>query len=158
MTSTVGAFILALGILVFLVNIVWSLRRGETAGDNPWGGSSLEWAATSPPRPYNFAHIPAVTSSTPLWEENLPVFSGLRVKERELVLSTVVEAKPDLRDPSPTPSIWPLLSALATTFMFVWSIFSPWAVVWGAIPMGMAITCWFWPKSPPDIGKEPVIE
>ena len=158
MTSTVGAFILAFGVLVFLVNIVLSLRRGEIAGDNPWGAASLEWAATSPPRPYNFAHIPAVTSSTPLWEESLPVFSGLRVKERELVLTTVVDAKPDLRDPSPKPTIWPLLAALATTGLFIWSIFSPWALVYGAIPVGIAMTAWFWPKSTPDIGREPVIE
>ena len=158
MTSTVGAFILAFGVLVFLVNIVLSLRRGEIAGDNPWGAASLEWAATSPPRPYNFAHIPAVTSSTPLWEESLPVFSGLRIKERELVLTTVVDAKPDLRDPSPKPTIWPLLAALATTGLFIWSIFSPWALVYGAIPVGIAMTAWFWPKSTPDIGREPVIE
>jgi cytochrome c oxidase subunit 1 len=158
MTSTVGAFIMASGVLVFLVNIVASLRRGAIAGDNPWGAASLEWAATSPPRPYNFAHIPAVTSNTPLWEESLPVFSGLRVKERELVLTTVVEATPDIRDPSPTPTIWPLLAALATTFMFIWSIFSPWALVWGTIPMGIAMTAWFWPKGAPEHGREPVIE
>jgi cytochrome c oxidase subunit 1 len=149
---------MASGVLVFLVNIVASLRRGAIAGDNPWGAASLEWAATSPPRPYNFAHIPAVTSNTPLWEESLPVFSGLRVKERELVLTTVVEATPDIRDPSPTPTIWPLLAALATTFMFIWSIFSPWALVWGTIPMGIAMTAWFWPKGTPEHGREPVIE
>ena len=158
MTSTVGAFVMASGVLVFLGNIVVSLRRGAIAGDNPWGAASLEWAATSPPRPYNFAHIPAVTSSTPLWEESLPVFSGLRVKQRELVLTTVVEAVPDIRDPSPTPTIWPLIAALATTGLFIWSIFSPWALVWGAIPVGIALTAWFWPKSPPRHGREPVIE
>ena len=158
MTSTVGAFVMASGVLVFLGNIVASLRRGAIAGDNPWGAASLEWAATSPPRPYNFAHIPAVTSSTPLWEESLPVFSGLRVKQRELVLTTVVEAVPDIRDPSPTPTIWPLIAALATTGLFIWSIFSPWALVWGAIPVGIALTAWFWPKSPPRHGREPVIE
>jgi cytochrome c oxidase subunit 1 len=156
--STIGAFVLAFGLAIFLVNVALSLRRGEIAGDNPWGAASLEWAASSPPRPYNFAHIPAVTSSTPLWEESLPVFSGLRVKERELVLTTVVDAQPDVRDPSPTPTIWPLLAALATTFMFIWSIFSPWALVWGTIPMGIAITLWFWPKGPPEHGREPVIE
>ena len=158
MTSTVGAFVMASGVLVFLGNILASLRRGAIAGDNPWGAASLEWAATSPPRPYNFAHIPAVTSSTPLWEESLPVFSGLRVKQRELVLTTVVEAVPDIRDPSPTPTIWPLIAALATTGLFIWSIFSPWALVWGAIPVGIALTAWFWPKSPPRHGREPVIE
>ena len=63
-----------------------------------------------------------------------------------------------MRDPSPTPSIWPLLAALATTGLFIWSIFSPWALVWGAIPVGIALTLWFWPKSSPDTHQEPVIE
>jgi cytochrome c oxidase subunit 1 len=158
LTSTIGAFILALGVLVFVINILLSLRGGDVAGDNPWGAATLEWATTSPPRPYNFPHIPAVTSGTPLWEETLPLFSGLRVKERELVLTTVVEAKPDLRDPSPMPTIWPLLAALGTTLMFIWSIFSPWAVVWGSIPAGIAMILWFWPKGEPDIGREPTIK
>ena len=158
LTSTIGAFVMALGVVLFLANLVRSLGNGAIAGDNPWGAASLEWATTSPPRPYNFAHIPAVTSHTPLWEESLPVFSGLRVEHRELVLTTVVEALPDVRDPSPTPSIWPLLAALATTGLFIWSIFSPWALVWGAIPVGIALTLWFWPKSSPDTHQEPVIE
>jgi len=158
MVSTVGAFVMAFGVLVFLANLVASLRNGAIAGENPWDAASLEWATTSPPRPYNFAHIPAITSSTPLWEEELPVFSGLRVKERELVLTTVVEAIPDVRDPSPTPTIWPLLAALATTGLFIWSIFSPWALVYGAIPVGIAMTAWFWPKGAPQGHKEPVIE
>jgi len=158
MVSTIGAFIMAFGVLVFLANLVASLRSGAIAGENPWGAASLEWATTSPPRPYNFAHIPAVTSNTPLWEESLPVFSGLRVKERELVLTTVVEATPDVRDPSPTPTIWPLIAALATTGLFIWSIFSPWALVYASVPVGAALTLWFWPKSAPDTHKEPVIE
>jgi cytochrome c oxidase subunit 1 len=158
MVSTVGAFVMAFGVLVFLANLVVSLRIGTMAGENPWDAASLEWATTSPPRPYNFAHIPAVTSNTPLWEEELPLFSGLRVRERELVLTTVVEAIPDVRDPSPTPTIWPLLAALATTGLFIWSIFSPWALVYGAIPVAIAMTAWFWPKSGPDTHKEPVIE
>ena len=156
--STIGAFILASGVLIFVVNILLSLRGGAIAGDNPWGAASLEWATRSPPPPYNFPHIPAVIGSTPLWEETLPVFSGLRVDERELLLTTVVEAKLDLREPSPKPSIWPLVAGLATTLLFIWSIFSPWAVVWGSIPAAIALIFWFWPKNPPDIGKEPVIE
>ncbi len=62
------------------------------------------------------------------------------------------------RDPAtrwgcPDPSIWPLLAALALTVLFIWSIFSPWGVVWGAIPIGIALTVWFWPKrSQPSLG------
>ena len=154
--STIGAFILASGMLVFLVNAAWSLRRGAIAGDNPWGAASLEWATPSPPPPYNFAHVPAVTGHTPLWDGALSVHPGLRVRRRELLLTTVVEAIPDLREPSPEPTIWPLFAALTTTVLFVWSIFSPWALVWGSIPPAICLILWFWPKHPACPEAEPV--
>jgi cytochrome c oxidase subunit 1 len=158
LASTVGAFIIAAGLLVFLLNGLKSLR-GAVAGANPWGGATLEWATSSPPPPYNFAHIPVVSSLTPLWDEKgaLPVATGLRVDDRETLLTTVIDAEPDLREASPTPTIWPLLAALATTALFIGSIFTPWAVVWGAIPVAIALIAWFWPKSH-EPSEEPVIE
>jgi heme/copper-type cytochrome/quinol oxidase subunit 1 len=42
--------------------------------------------------------------------------------------------------------IWPFLSAVATTVLFIASIFTPWAVVWGAVPVAAAVTIWFWPR------------
>jgi cytochrome c oxidase subunit I len=156
--STVGAFVLATGVLLFLVNAGTSIARGRIAGPNPWDAAGLEWATSSPPAPYNFAHIPVVSSATPLWDNrhHLPVMTGLRVDERELLLTTVMEAKADLREPSPNPTIWPLLAALATGGTFVASIFTPWAVVIGAVPVAAALTLWFWPKTPPS--PEPVVE
>jgi cytochrome c oxidase subunit I len=69
MISTIGAFILGFSALVFIVNIVVSLRRGEIAGDNPWGAWTLEWATTSPPPEENFAHgVPPVRGRRPLWD------------------------------------------------------------------------------------------
>ena len=102
----------------------------------------------SPPPVYNFEHIPVAESRTPLWDTKgeLPVVTGLRVDEKELLLTTVVGAEPDLREPMPEASLWPLISAVATGIMFVASIFSPWAVLFGAIPIAIALTAWFWPK------------
>ena len=51
-----------------------------------------------------------------------------------------------LKDEFPDSSIWPLLAALATTALFIGSVFTPWAVVWGSIPVALALTGWFWPK------------
>ncbi len=67
--ATVGAAILATGVLFFIINFFVSLRSGKPAGNNPWEAGSLEWATTSPPPPYNFPVIPTVTSSEPLWEQ-----------------------------------------------------------------------------------------
>lgn len=66
--STIGAFILALGLLLLIINVVYSLRRGKPAGDNPWQAGTLEWATTSPPQRYNFEPLPVVHSRQPLWE------------------------------------------------------------------------------------------
>jgi cytochrome c oxidase subunit I len=65
--ETIGAGIIALGILVFLINVVVSLRRREPAGADPWLGHTLEWAAPSPPPPLNFeVPLPAIRSYAPL--------------------------------------------------------------------------------------------
>jgi heme/copper-type cytochrome/quinol oxidase subunit 1 len=159
MLSSIGGATVALSVLLFVINLVLSLKGGRIAGDDPWGGATLEWATSSPPQSYNFAHIPVVDGHTPLWDSptELPVMTGLRIEDKELLLTTVVDAIPDLREPVARPSVWPFIAAVATAIMFICSIFSPWAVVWGAIPVSIALIAWFWPKSPePDM--EPVIE
>jgi cytochrome c oxidase subunit 1 len=60
--STAGASILAVGYILPLIYLFWSMREGEVAGDNPWGATGLEWQTESPPPTYNFAEIPVVTA------------------------------------------------------------------------------------------------
>jgi cytochrome c oxidase subunit 1 len=148
MLSTMGAFVVAAALILFIVNGILSLYRGAIAGPNPWVASTLEWATSSPPPVYNFAHIPVVESNTPLWdsEGELPVVTGLRVDQKEMLLTTVVAAAPDLREPVPEASLWPFISAIAVGIVFVASIFSPWAIAVGIIPCAIALTAWFWPK------------
>ncbi|HEX6784676.1 MAG TPA: cytochrome c oxidase subunit I [Sphingomicrobium sp.] len=156
--STIGAFVVALAVGLFVINALVSLRRGSVAGPNPWDAPSLEWAVSSPPPVYNFAHVPAVESVTPLWDLDgkLPVVTGLRVDEKEMLLTTVVAATPDLREPVPEPSLWPFIAACAVGIVFAASIFSAWAVPFGLIPCGIALTAWFWPKQMKR-NPEPVI-
>jgi cytochrome c oxidase subunit I len=66
--STMGAFVLAISMIIFVWNIIYSLRRGAIAGDNPWNAWTLEWATTSPPPIYNFEQVPPVRSRRPLWD------------------------------------------------------------------------------------------
>jgi cytochrome c oxidase subunit I+III len=145
--ETGGAVLIALSMLLLAINIVRSLRSGAAAGANPWDADTLEWATPSPPPSFNFAHIPLVTGSHPLWEsERLRVMRGLQLDKRELVLTSVLDAQPDLREPLVPPTIWPLLAALAVGGMFLASIFTPWAVIVGAVPIAITLTAWFWPK------------
>jgi cytochrome c oxidase subunit I len=65
---TIGVFFQAVGILVFVVNLLWSYFNGETAGSDPWDAWTLEWSTSSPPPVYNFATIPEVRSRRPLWD------------------------------------------------------------------------------------------
>ena len=64
--SSIGAGVIAISILVFIFNVVISLRAREPSGNDPWGGQTLEWATTSPPPPLNFESLPPIRSRTPL--------------------------------------------------------------------------------------------
>jgi heme/copper-type cytochrome/quinol oxidase subunit 1 len=150
--SSIGGVLFAISFVLLAVNIFRSLSAGRPAGDNPWDAPSLEWATSSPPPPHNFDRIPLVTGRYPLWQErdSLPVASGLALDTREVVLTTVAEGRVDLLVPSPRPSIWPAIAALAVGATFLGSIFSGWALVWGAVPVGVALICWGWPKGRPE--------
>jgi cytochrome c oxidase subunit I len=152
MFISLSAVILAAGFLLFFVDTIRSAKSGPVAPSNPWAASTLEWATSSPPPSYNFARLPVVGSLEPLGGKSatLPLAAGLSVDRRELIVSSVVEAVPEARESSPDSSIWPLWSALATSVMLIWSIFTPWAVVWGSIPVAIALTGWFWPKGVPE--------
>ena len=66
--STIGSFVIAIGVLSFLWNLFHSLRKGAPAGSDPWGGQTLEWATTSPPPEHNFDSLPPIRSERPVWD------------------------------------------------------------------------------------------
>ncbi|HEY1950209.1 MAG TPA: cytochrome c oxidase subunit I [Bryobacteraceae bacterium] len=70
--ATIGVFFQALGLLIFVWNMVHSTRKGVAAPDDPWDAWTLEWATSSPPPEYNFEKLPVVRSSRPLWDLKHP--------------------------------------------------------------------------------------
>jgi cytochrome c oxidase subunit I len=69
---SIGGIIQAIAVLVFVANVIVSLRSGKEAGNDPWDAWTLEWATSSPPPDYNFATDPVVHSRRPLWDIKHP--------------------------------------------------------------------------------------
>ena len=76
MLASLGALFMTAAVLIFIANFFWHQKKGELAGDNPWGAATLEWATTSPPPVYNFAELPTVNGRDALWDA-LPQTSPL---------------------------------------------------------------------------------
>jgi heme/copper-type cytochrome/quinol oxidase subunit 1 len=74
--ETIGTFLLAFSVLMFIYNVFKSLRNGAVASNDPWDAATLEWTIPSPPPSYNFLHTPVVTSRRPLWDAKYPHAAG----------------------------------------------------------------------------------
>ncbi len=98
LVSSVGAFLIGVSVLVFIWNVWRTRTRGQLAGNDPWGGATLEWTIASPPPVHNFDVIPTVASRLPRWTK------------------TQVKAIPEGAELAefhvPSGSIWPLVTAL----------------------------------------------
>jgi heme/copper-type cytochrome/quinol oxidase subunit 1 len=153
MLETVGAAIFAVGVLLFIINVLWSRRAGAIAGDNPWGASSLEWSMTSPPPEYNFEIIPVVRSREPLWdvppESTDAVVPEYRVLDdgRRTLGTTVMDGLPQEVLRMPGDSLWPLAIAIALALMFTALLFaSLTGIIITAILVLACAGGWLWPK------------
>ncbi|MDA8032762.1 MAG: cbb3-type cytochrome c oxidase subunit I [Actinomycetota bacterium] len=81
--ATAGAFVMAAGVAVFLVNVYVSWRTQVRAPGNPWDGQTLEWAAASPPVHHNFTWLPPIRSERPVWDFNHPDHTTQQVHRKE---------------------------------------------------------------------------
>ena len=148
LTSSIGAGLLAVGLIVFAINLVRGLASGRPAGADPWGGETLEWAVRSPAPDYNFAFLPIVRGRSALWADAgaLDAVSGLREDRREVLQTTMLDAQPDSRHEHPDATIVPLLAALAVGVTLVAGIFDPMGFVVGGVLSLAALIAWGWPQ------------
>ena len=155
LASTVGGFLLALGIALTFWNWIWSRRHGVPAGNDPWGGDTLEWATTSPPPDYNFEAIPTVTSLEPTWDQpdlrdgaQPPESGGRSLTGGHLTLSTsLLDGTPRAVVRMPHATSAPLVAALGLLFAFWGVVFGAWLVgLAGAALFAGGMVGWYWPR------------
>ena len=156
MVSSAGSFLFAVGILLFLINFLVSLKRGAPAGPNPWDAATLEWATPSPPPEYNFAVIPTVASRHPLWEDRLNESEDrssldegyLLDNGRETIGTTPLDATPDIILRMPGDSYTPFFVGLFGSLMFAGLLLHWWQTA-GAMGFASAVSLvtWMWPRA-----------
>lgn len=153
--ASLGAVLFASGAVLFLLSLVWSLRRGgPRPPDDPWGGGTLEWWATPPPV-YNFRAIPQIEGRYPLWEG--PVAGAIRRGEgflpdpqggrRLTTITSEVDARPEMASELPGPTWIPIVTALCFGALFIGLLAQVYAVsIAGAVAAFVAAVIWMWPE------------
>ena len=147
--STVGAFILALSVLVFIHNVVTSWIKGEPAEADPWDGRTLEWSIPSPPPEYNFAEIPTVHERDDWWAQKrrqvetpgapVPVAGGSGYGGEEHAIHL------------PQPSYWPIVVSIGLLIGGYGLIYNVAVTAIGAAIGMIAVYAWsFEPVNEPE--------
>ncbi len=156
--ETIGAYVLAAGLVIVAVNLAVSYFRGARVGNDPWEGDTLEWATTSPPPAYNYAVIPRVTSPYAMWDRDdrdadiRDLARGERVLEQghETPASTVVDADWDEILEMPSSSPWPLALALSLAVVFVFLLLRQWIPAVIFVVVSLAILAAWHDKEPQE--------
>ncbi|MEY4229885.1 MAG: hypothetical protein RLZZ362_734 [Actinomycetota bacterium] len=145
--ASVGSFVLALGVLIFLINVVYthtSKKVGKAPLD-PWDARSLEWMTSSPPKEHNFDSIPTVHALDEFfhrkYEENPETGEIRKVATAEEILADM-EAKADKHIHLPSPSYWPIILAIGLPIMAYGVIYTRLLAVFGGVIILLAMFGW----------------
>jgi cytochrome c oxidase subunit I+III len=158
--ATVGAYILAVSVVLLVVNVVTSARAGLPAGNDPWAADSLEWATTSPPRPYGFVRPAVVQGRSALWSRtpDAPEIVGLPTDRRMNLVTTAMDAEPDNLHEEPGPTVWPLIASIAVAVLFIWLMYHPSAVIGGGFLVTLALLGWGWPRGRKNVRHDGAVD
>ncbi|MCA1735582.1 MAG: cytochrome c oxidase subunit I [Actinobacteria bacterium] len=165
--STIGVVVVLVGIVVFLVNLVYSHFRGEPAGHNPWGGDTLEWASPSPPLQHQWSVPPIVRSRHPLWDQQ-SLTSGDPANERltralaawplrwrAALVTGTSDAEPEEIFRVAGPSLWPFVAACGTVAIFGAELLKlRLGAFAGAAIVVIGVVGWNWPQHAPITEEE----
>jgi cytochrome c oxidase subunit 1/cytochrome c oxidase subunit I+III len=151
MLETVGAFVLAVGILMSIWNFFWSLRRGAVAGPNPWNADTMEWETESPPPVFGSEHVPEIATRHPLWDDFDESYdpAGDRVFDegRVTVVTSALDGLPLSVAKMPDDTMTPFLMAVFLTVMFSALLLKSMGIALAATLACVAVAAaWLWPE------------
>ncbi|MBC8195669.1 MAG: cytochrome c oxidase subunit I [Acidimicrobiia bacterium] len=153
MVSTVGSFLIALSVAIFVINVIVSAMkaRGQApCGPDPWDARSLEWLTPNPTPVHNFDEIPVVESLDEFWHRKYGTDEDGRIV-RVASAEEVCEDGSAVGVHLPSPSFWPIVFASGLPFIALGLIFNLWLTVPGGLLVVMAIYAWiFEPVDDPD--------
>jgi len=150
--TTLGAYLLAIGVLLTLVNVWLSWRRGRAAGANPWQGDTLEWSMPSPPPAYAFLRMPTVATLNPLWDEH-DEFDDPRNERalahgRETLSTSAIHAEPEAITHGEKDTVFPLALAVSITVTLIFLIAKQlgFGIAW-TLACAAVAAAWLWPEA-----------
>ncbi|MDP9315932.1 MAG: cytochrome c oxidase subunit I [Chloroflexota bacterium] len=139
MIETIGAFMIAVSVGIFIWNAIVSQRHGEVAGDDPWDGHTLEWGTTSPPPAHNFDRIPVVRSRRPMWDLKYGEAQEFTAPRDTKAAGTTDEDTDDHHGIHlPPPSYYPLVLAFGLLVAAYGLLYIYSGGVWGIV-IGLSI-------------------
>ena len=143
--ASVGSFVLAIGVLMFLINVVYTARNAPVAPADPWDARSLEWMTSSPPAEHNFDAIPTVHELDEFfhrkYEENEATGEIHQVSTYEEIMADEA-TRADKHIHLPSPSYWPIILALGLPLIAYGLIFARLLAVFGAVVVLLAMFGW----------------
>jgi cytochrome c oxidase subunit 1 len=143
--ASVGSFVLAIGVLMFLINVVYTARNAPIAPADPWDARSLEWMTSNPPAEHNFDAIPTVHELDEFfhrkYEENEATGEIHQVSTYEEIMADEA-TRADKHIHLPSPSYWPIILALGLPLIAYGLIFARLLAVFGGVVILLAMFGW----------------